>query len=161
MFRIERDGARGARLLTERVFRAGQHILHIGDAAISARPSTYTVQVGLGVDGGGNALGDLAFLNHACDPTTVFDTEARVLIALRDLAPGDELTFFYPSTEWEMNHPFVCRCGAPQCIRLVSGAKYLPADTLGRYFINPHIRALVLAAVAAPLPFPTPAVSPR
>jgi hypothetical protein len=151
MLRIERDGACGARLLTERPFRAGQRILRLSDAALSPRPSTYTVQIGPDAHIDGSALGDLAFLNHACDPSTVIDTEARVLLALRDLAPGDELTFFYPSTEWEMNHPFTCRCGAPQCIRLVAGAKFLPADVLGRYFINPHIRDLLLAAVSAPL----------
>lgn len=32
--------------------------------------------------------------------------------ALRDIQPGDELSFFYPSTEWEMAQGFECKCGA-------------------------------------------------
>lgn len=34
------------------------------------------------------------------------------IIARRDLFPGDELTFFYPVTEWEMDQPFDCFCTA-------------------------------------------------
>jgi len=58
------------------------------------------------------------------------------------------LNFFYPSTEWEMDRPFICLCGAPQCVRLVAGAKYLAIDTLSRYFVNQHIRDMVFASLA-------------
>ena len=34
------------------------------------------------------------------------------LTALRPISEGDELTFFYPSTEWAMAEPFECGCGA-------------------------------------------------
>ena len=65
------------------------------------------------------------------------------IFAARDIAVGEELTFFYPSTEWEMARPFACACGAPECIRLVASAKYLAVDSLSRYFINPHIRDMI------------------
>jgi hypothetical protein len=47
-----------------------------------------------------------------------------------------------------MDRPFICLCGAPQCVRLVAGAKYLSIDTLSRYFVNPHIREMIFATLA-------------
>jgi hypothetical protein len=90
----------------------------------------------------------LAFLRHSCEPNVVVDTSTLFMVfALRDIAEGEELTCFYPSTEWDMIRPFVCGCGAPQCVRFVAGARYLSADVLGRYFVNAHIRRLLTAAV--------------
>ncbi len=37
--------------------------------------------------------------------------EVRV-VRDRDLQVGDQLTFFYPSTEWASPRPFQCLCGA-------------------------------------------------
>ena len=76
-----------------------------------------------------NLNSDLLYANHSCTPSLVFDTgrmEARV-VADRPLRAGDELTFFYPSTEWEMDRPFRCRCGAGKgkCLGWIDGAKVL------------------------------------
>jgi len=66
--------------------------------------------------------------------------------ALQDIAPGDELTFFYPSTEWSMSQPFECRCGTKLCLTYVEGASKLSSEQLERFgFINPHIWRLVQA----------------
>ena len=53
----------------------------------------------------------LQFTNHSCNPTAFFDTTNMELVCLEPLQEGDEITFFYPSTEWEMAQPFVCNCG--------------------------------------------------
>ena len=42
--------------------------------------------------------GPLRFLNHACEPNADFD--GCELYALRDIAPGEEITFHY-GEEWE------------------------------------------------------------
>ncbi len=62
----------------------------------------------------------------------------------RDLAVGDELAFFYPSTEWDSAARFDCLCGAGDgiCIGVQRGSKYLPRTLLDRYFINAHVRQL-------------------
>ncbi|MGK3982020.1 SET domain-containing protein [Sorangium sp. So ce136] len=39
------------------------------------------------------APGFLAFTNHSCDPNAYFDVERHALVALRPIAPGDEVTF--------------------------------------------------------------------
>jgi hypothetical protein len=45
---------------------------------------------------------DLLYLNHHCDPTTYLDVTKKALVALRPVKKGEELNFFYPSTEWDM-----------------------------------------------------------
>lgn len=90
---------------------------------------------------------DLVYCNHSCAPTLNFDMakmEVRV-VDDRPLKKGDALTFFYPSTEWEMDQPFNCTCGAggDVCNGLISGAKTMPMDKLGRYWLNPHIEEML------------------
>ncbi len=147
MLTIESDTSQGARLVTDVPYAVGQLIHRVNDYETAPHPTRYSVQTGLQTHI--DELSKIAYFNHSCDPNTVFDTSELVIRALRDVAAGDELTFFYPSTEWEMATPFVCRCGAPQCIRVVAGARFLSADVLSRYFINRHVRDLLLQSVEA------------
>ena len=71
--------------------------------------------------------------NHSCDPNCFFDTTSMLLIALRDIVPYEELRFFYPSAEWDMDQPFQCSCGSENCIGEVKGAKYLSKKEIDRY----------------------------
>ncbi len=147
MINLERGGsAYGARLITDGPFTRGQLIYRITGHRLVRQPTYQTIQVGQ--EAHIEELGILAYLNHSCRPNTIVDTTALTVTAARDVAAGEELTFFYPSTEWEMDRPFVCLCGAPQCVRLVAGAKYLSIDTLSRYFTNRHIREMALASLA-------------
>ena len=79
-------------------------------------------------------------MNHSCDPNVILDTENMQMIACTDIAKGEELFFFYPSTEWQMDAPFICLCGASNCIHVVAGARFLPLSTLEHHYLNPHIR---------------------
>jgi len=98
----------------------------------------------------------LAFLNHSCNPTCIIKGADMAVYAARDIAVSEELTFFYPSTEWHMAQPFVCGCGSKNCVRVVSGAKHLPLDTLSKFYINAHILQLMfdqpIQLVSAPSP---------
>ena len=54
--------------------------------------------------------------NHSCDPNASFNAEG-LLVALRDIAPGDEITYHYlhhpvPASPWN----FKCTCGSANCI---------------------------------------------
>lgn len=99
---------------------------------------------------------ELLYLNHSCDPSVHLDTRSMTLRALRDLAPGDELSFFYPATEWAMAQPFRCWCGAARCLGQVLGASQLPVGVLAGYELNEHIRELLRSRDAAAGP-PVPA----
>jgi hypothetical protein len=81
----------------------------------------------------------LWYCNHSCDPNIFFDTEAMEVVCLRDIAEGEELRFFYPSTEWSMAEPFACFCGGPGCLGRISGAADLPDEVLERFRLNNYV----------------------
>jgi len=85
----------------------------------------------------------LQYINHSCEPTVFFNTTSMELVCLRDMQPGDEFTFFYPSTEWEMAQPFVCNCGSASCLQLINGASHLSVETLSKYKLTDFIRQQV------------------
>ncbi|KAJ6011737.1 hypothetical protein N7499_013289 [Penicillium canescens] len=89
---------------------------------------------------------DLVYCNHSCAPSLNFDMgrmEVRV-VDDRPLKVGDALTFFYPSTEWDMDQPFQCTCGAGDgvCRGWISGAKTMSPKELDGYWLNDHIATL-------------------
>lgn len=89
---------------------------------------------------------DLVYCNHSCEPSLVFDmSRMEVRVGDKPLKKGQDLTFFYPSTEWDMSQPFECTCGSPKgvCVGTVRGAKYMSPDVLKRYWLNPHIEELL------------------
>ncbi|KAH7119728.1 hypothetical protein B0J11DRAFT_68784 [Dendryphion nanum] len=90
---------------------------------------------------------DLVYINHSCKPTLVFDMsrwEVRVNPDLeRGLKVGDELTFFYPSTEWNMSQPFECLCKQAECNGKISGAKDMSVEVLKKYWLSQHIQELL------------------
>ncbi|KAJ4306957.1 hypothetical protein N0V88_000330 [Collariella sp. IMI 366227] len=87
---------------------------------------------------------DLLYINHSCEPSLIFDTGNRSVIAgPKGLKPGDELTFFYPSTEWHMAQPFDCLCGTPTCRGRIAGARDMTPAQLEGLWLNAHIRELL------------------
>ncbi|KND00976.1 uncharacterized protein SPPG_04074 [Spizellomyces punctatus DAOM BR117] len=142
-FEIVRSGADGdfkSKLVVLRPFQAKEVMAKI-EGCYEAFKRWSSVQIS--ADKHIELNSELVFMNHSCDPSVIIDVETLEVIAARDLQPGDEATFFYPSTEWDMSQPFDCWCGAPQCIKRVSGAKNLPAEALKCQFINKHIRSLL------------------
>jgi len=82
----------------------------------------------------------LASMNHSCSPSAYIDVTNRQVIATRDLKTGDEITFFYPSTEWVMVQPFECHCGSLNCCQMIKGARNMPTDVMNNYYLSPYIR---------------------
>lgn len=82
----------------------------------------------------------LQYANHSCDPNIFFDTTNQQVRCLKDIQAGDELTFFYPSTEWEMGEPFACHCGAHDCLREIRGAAFLSDETLRHHRLTDFIQ---------------------
>ncbi|KAK0100774.1 hypothetical protein ONS95_007223 [Cadophora gregata] len=108
------------------------------------KPTYATVQ--MGKEEHLNLNSDLVYINHSCDPSLTFDlspTSFGIFAGPKGLKPGDELTFFYPSTEWDMAQGFDCFCGAKTCRGFISGAKNMSSEQLEGLWLNPHIRALL------------------
>ncbi|NTW89234.1 MAG: SET domain-containing protein-lysine N-methyltransferase [Desulfobulbaceae bacterium] len=120
--------------------RKGEVICAIPSENVMDKPNRYTVQIAKDKH---THVGKLAALNHSCDPNVILDTERMLMIARYDIEKGQELSFFYPSTEWEMTVPFICTCGSTNCIHVVAGARYLSPAVLERYFLNQHIRRMI------------------
>lgn len=88
-------------------------------------------------------------MNHSCAPTAEVrlypgaPSQWEVTVGPRGLKAGDDITFFYPSTEWDMAQGFQCGCGAGACLGQIRGAKYLSLQQLeDRGFVNEHIKAM-------------------
>lgn len=103
-----------------------------------AEPTRYTVQI--------NAKqhmelqpAHLRYTNHSCEPNVFFDTTKRQLITLRPIQTGEEFSFFYPSTEWDMTEAFDCLCGKPQCLGRIQGANYLAYNQLKKYKLTAYV----------------------
>ncbi|KAG5944781.1 hypothetical protein E4U59_006874 [Claviceps monticola] len=106
------------------------------------KPTYATVQ--MGVNRHLNLNSDLVYINHSCEPSLIFDTASlNILAGPKGLQPGDELTFFYPSTEWSMAQPFTCLCNRPSCRGTISGAKDMKPSQLEGLWLSPHIRLLL------------------
>jgi len=128
-------------LITKQTYKKGEVICSMPSENIVDKPTRFTVQISKDKH---THVGKLAALNHSCDPNVILDTEGMVMIARRDIEKGEELSFFYPSTEWEMQAPFICLCGATNCIHVVAGARFLPFSTLESHYLSKHVRETVV-----------------
>ena len=128
-------------LITKQAYTQGEIICEIPTEKVIDKANRYTVQIGRDRH---TEVGKLSALNHSCDPNVILDTDNLQMIARRDIEQGEELSFFYPSTEWEMDAPFICLCGASNCIHVVAGARFLSLSTLENHYLNKHIREMMI-----------------
>lgn len=115
---------RGARLIEyrgERISTSEADGRYEGGAASNPRVLLFTVDERTVIDGGvhGN---EARFINHSCDPNCESVTRARRVwvYALRDIEPGEELTYDYNLTGDEDDPvaqaaEYPCRCGSAAC----------------------------------------------
>ena len=131
-------------LSAKRSFKANEVMTEFGNRGKFTTPSYLTVQISADE----HILLHPEYLeciNHSCDPNCFFDTTAMQLVALKDIQEGEELTFFYPSAEWDMDRSFECLCGTASCIGTIKGAKYLSATLVKRYRFTDLIRRKLAA----------------
>jgi hypothetical protein len=125
-------------LHSTQTFKPGGIISHFSAAGVFTEPSYLTVQTG--DDTHITLLPEfLQYINHSCRPNMFFDTTNMQLLCLRKIVPGDQFTFFYPSTEWKMAQPFECRCGTADCIGQITGASQMDKAILSRYRLTDYI----------------------
>jgi hypothetical protein len=126
-------------LFALRSYQPGDVIADFSAGTISAEPTYLTVQVGVGKH---ITLQPefLQYINHSCDPNVFFNTTTMQLVALKPLRVAEEMTFFYPSTEWEMTQTFNCYCGSDCCIGEIKGAAFLSKEARERYQFTDFIQ---------------------
>ena len=146
------------RLLATALVPKGATLLRIAGVTV-ATASRHSIQVG--VDEHLEAAPDTPlpelldryawrFLNHSCTPNAAI--LGRELIALREIAPWEEVTFDYNTTEYDMACPFPCSCGAPSCVGEVRGFAHLTPEARHRVVPHaaPHVLELELQAARSP-----------
>ena len=119
-------------------FNQGDTVCEFGASAILQTPSYLTVQIGLKEHICLQPV-FLQYINHGCAPNVLFDTSSYKLICLREIKVGEELTYFYPATEWDMAQPFQCLCGSADCLGYINGASHIAKDILANYRLTDFI----------------------
>lgn len=66
----------------------------------------------------------------------------KILAGKNGLVKGQELTYFYPSTEWVMANSFTCLCGTSSCRGFITGARDMSKRQLKPYVINTQIKEM-------------------
>jgi hypothetical protein len=136
------------RVIALEAIAAGSDLLELHGLFVDV-PSRYSVQVAEGLHVAppeGLRPEDVPdrylwrFLNHGCEPNAAF--VGRRLVALRDIAAWEELSFDYETTEYEIAEPFRCRCGKCEG-REVRGFRHLdPAERQRRApWLAEHLRS--------------------
>ena len=126
-------------LFTLRSYQPGDVIENFSAGTISAEPTYLTIQLGIRKHITFDPV-FLQYINHSCDPNVFFNTTTMQLLALKELQPEEEMTFFYPSTEWKMTQSFNCYCGSPDCLGKIQGAAYLPKEARESYRFTDFIQ---------------------
>ncbi len=87
------------------------------------------------------------FINHSCDPNAGIHGQL-VVVAMRDITPGEEVTFDYAMTDTTPYDEFLCSCDTPYCRGRVSADDWMRPDLQERYrgffshYIQKRIEAL-------------------
>jgi uncharacterized protein len=72
------------------------------------------------------------FINHSCNPNAGICGQIS-LVAMRDIAPNEEITFDYAMADSSSFDEFACHCGAATCRGVVSGADWKRPELWSRY----------------------------
>ncbi|WP_291842477.1 SET domain-containing protein-lysine N-methyltransferase [Maricaulis sp.] len=111
--RLDRSPTHGWGTVLVAPVSVGETVLGI-DGPVGARQTPYSFRTD--DDRHVEPTGYGHFVNHACEPSCgiVYDSETALptLVALRDLAAGEEVTFDYTRTEGDLAGAFACRCPA-------------------------------------------------
>jgi uncharacterized protein len=89
----------------------------------------------------------MLFINHSCEPNVGFAGNI-VLVAMRDIDPGEELTTDYALFD-DYDGTMECRCGTPSCRGTISGRDWQRPDLqrkYGSYFSSYILRRLARLA---------------
>jgi hypothetical protein len=88
-------------------------------------------------------------LNHSCEPSCGL-VGANVLVAMRDIAIGEELTFDYATCDSSDYDEFECLCGEPTCRGVVTGLDWTKPELQAKYdgWFSPYLARRIAALPA-------------
>jgi uncharacterized protein len=107
---VKRDRT-GSSLYAVRPFAAGETVFAFERVTWGERDS-HTVEH---PNGGHFRDPVLIHTAHSCAPNCRVSFEAMSMVALREIAVGEAISFDYATTESAITQAFDCLCGAPSC----------------------------------------------
>jgi hypothetical protein len=110
-------------------------------------PSRYTVQFETNLHR--KPQGIACLINHRCNDWNVIIDITHGLglfITSKPIKKGEELSFNYLTTEYDMKEPFICVCGTCDRDTVIRGFKHLSSEGKTELFnyVSPFIRSLVM-----------------
>ncbi|MFM7148139.1 MAG: SET domain-containing protein [Actinomycetales bacterium] len=89
-------------------------------------------------------------LNHSCEPNCGL-AGSSLLVAMRDIEPGEELCFDYAMCDASDYDEFACLCGQPTCREVVTGADWRDPVIQAKYlgFFSPYLNRRIAALPTA------------
>lgn len=85
-------------------------------------------------------------VNHSCDPNAGlrFTEDGVILVAIRDIAYGDEITWDYSTTLAQSNWHMICQCRSQGCRRVIGNFDTVDPDRReffrARNLVAPYLR---------------------
>ena len=85
-------------------------------------------------------------LNHSCEPNCGLQG-SQLLVAMRDIAPGEELSFDYAMCDASDYDEFRCLCQAQTCREVVTGSDWRSPELQARYagWFSPYLLRRIAA----------------
>ena len=89
-------------------------------------------------------------INHSCSPNCQM-RNATQLIAMRDIAVDEELTYDYATSDISQYDEFECACGSDNCRVRVTGNDWMIPELQSRYqnIFSPYVQRKIKAAQSA------------
>ena len=145
-------GSRGRGVVAERNFKQGEVIAIWRGSIITEREAIALPEIErsqlLQVDENSflvtsKELLAVDYINHSCEPNCGF-TDSTTLVAMREIAAGEAITFDYAMSDTKTIFTFDCWCGSAKCRKKINGDDWRLADLQERYagWFAPHVARL-------------------
>lgn len=95
-----------------------------------------------------NQLDEAEYFNHNCEPNAgIFGS--NILVAMRDIIPGEEITFDYAMTD-SQDLKMVCHCGTVSCRKIVKGSDWRNPQLQQKYrgYFSAYLEAKIQKLVS-------------
>lgn len=95
----------------------------------------YGIQVGDDLFFAATSMADIEtgdYLNHSCDPNAGISGLLKI-VATRDIAAGEEITFDYAMSESHADLKMKCHCGKSNCRKVITGSDWKMPELQKRY----------------------------
>ena len=98
---------------------------------------------------GGDHAEDVDHIAHSCEPNCGM-SGGMLLVALRDIAPGEALTYDHAMTDGDEYDSFDCTCGTASCRGTVTGQDWTLPELQLRYrsHFSPYLARRISALVS-------------